>query len=156
MAKIRKRYNQVPHLTQDTSWESHKNTINITNKSQEVSRGSHGSNEQTRKHEKLKVRKRTKIRNRYNQAPHLTQDTNGNVTTSQLDITNESQEVRTQKQMIHKRSLGTVSKNISLEGLNQLHSNNLAPKLCWDQDTFWESDKTQQTRQPRGQPFPSR
>ena len=35
----------------------------------------------------------TKIRNRYNQAPHLTQDTSGKVTTSQLDITNESQEV---------------------------------------------------------------
>ena len=34
-----------------------------------------------------------KIRNRYNQAPHLTQDTNGKTTTSQLDITNESQEV---------------------------------------------------------------
>ena len=30
------------------------------------------------------------IRNRYNQAPHLTQDTNGKVTTSQLEITNES------------------------------------------------------------------
>ena len=39
------------------------------------------------------VRKRAKIRNRYNQAPYLTQDTNGKVTTSQLDITNESQEV---------------------------------------------------------------
>ena len=36
-AKIRKRYNQVPHLTQDTTWESNKNTINITNKSQEAS-----------------------------------------------------------------------------------------------------------------------
>ena len=35
--KIRKRYNQVPHLTQDTTWESNKNTINITNKSQEFS-----------------------------------------------------------------------------------------------------------------------
>ena len=32
-----------------------------------------------------------KIMNRYNQAPHLTQDTNGKVTTSQLVITNESQ-----------------------------------------------------------------
>ena len=41
----------------------------------------------------LKVKKRAKIRNRYNQAPHLTQDTNGKVTTSQLDITNKSQEV---------------------------------------------------------------
>ena len=36
-AKIRKRYNQVPHLTQDSTWESNKNTIKITNKSQEVS-----------------------------------------------------------------------------------------------------------------------
>ena len=37
-AKIRKRYNQVTHLTQDTTWESNKkNTIDITNKSQEVS-----------------------------------------------------------------------------------------------------------------------
>ena len=40
----------------------------------------------------FKVRKRVKIRNRYNQAPHQTQDTNRKVT-SQLDITNESQEV---------------------------------------------------------------
>ena len=37
-----------------------------------------------------KVRKRTKIRNRYNQAPQMTQDTNEKVTTSQIDITNES------------------------------------------------------------------
>ena len=41
----------------------------------------------------IKVRKRAKIRNRYNQAPHLTQDTNGKLTTSQWDITTESQEV---------------------------------------------------------------
>ena len=34
-----------------------------------------------------------KIRNRNNKAPHLTQDTNGKVTTSQLDIKNESQEI---------------------------------------------------------------
>ena len=31
--------------------------------------------------------------NRYKQVPHLTQDTIGKVTNSQLDITNESQEV---------------------------------------------------------------
>ena len=36
-AKIRKRYNQVQHLTLDTTWESNKNTINITNNSKEVS-----------------------------------------------------------------------------------------------------------------------
>ena len=41
----------------------------------------------------VKVGKRAKVRNRYNQAPHLTKDTNGNSTTSQLDITNESQDV---------------------------------------------------------------
>ena len=40
-----------------------------------------------------KVRKRAKIRNRYNQVPHLTQDLNGKITTLKLDITNESQEV---------------------------------------------------------------
>ena len=39
------------------------------------------------------VNKGAKIRNRYNQAPHLTQDTNGKVTNSQLDTRNESQEV---------------------------------------------------------------
>ena len=79
--------------------------------------------------------KGAKIRNRYNQVPHLTQDTNGKVTNSQLDTTNESQEVspfpagdhkahinrRTQRQSQHKTEknikdpqkkyrLGTVSK----------------------------------------------
>ena len=40
-----------------------------------------------------KVSKGAKIRNRYNQIPHLTQDINGKVTNSQLDTTNESQAV---------------------------------------------------------------
>ena len=40
-----------------------------------------------------KARKKAKIRNGYNQASHLTQDINGKVTTSQLDITKESQKV---------------------------------------------------------------
>ena len=40
-----------------------------------------------------KVRNRAKIRNLYNQAPHMTQDTNGKETTSQIDITDENQEV---------------------------------------------------------------
>ena len=43
--------------------------------------------------------------NRYNQAPHLTQDTNGKVTTSQFDITNESQEVSPFPADDHKLSL---------------------------------------------------
>ena len=36
----------------------------------------------------LKVSKGAKIRNQYNQVPHLTQDTNGKVTNSQLGTTN--------------------------------------------------------------------
>ena len=40
-----------------------------------------------------KVSKSAKIRYRYNQVPHLTQDTNGKVTNSQLDTTNESQAI---------------------------------------------------------------
>ena len=40
-----------------------------------------------------KVRKGAKVRSRYNQVPHLTKDANGKVTNSQLDTTNESQEV---------------------------------------------------------------
>ena len=36
----------------------------------------------------VKVSKGAKIRNRYNQVPHLTQDTNGKVTNSKLDNTN--------------------------------------------------------------------
>ena len=95
----------------------------------------------------LKVRKGTKIGNRYNQAPHLTQDTNRKVTTSQLDITNESQEVSAFPAGDHKASinrpaqqdgnnindlqkkhrLGMVSKNILLEGLNRFHSGPTSP-----------------------------
>ena len=41
----------------------------------------------------IKVSKGAKIRNWYNQVLHLTQDTNGKVTNSQLDTTSESQEV---------------------------------------------------------------
>ena len=39
------------------------------------------------------VSKGAKIRNRYNQVPHLTQDTRWKVTNLQYDITKESQEV---------------------------------------------------------------
>ena len=41
---------------------------------------------------KVQVNKGAKIRKRYNQVPHLTQDTHGKVTNSQSDTTNESQE----------------------------------------------------------------
>ena len=51
------------------------------------------------------VRKRKRIRNRYNQAPHLTQDTNGKVTTLQLDIINESQAISPFPASDHKASI---------------------------------------------------
>ena len=41
----------------------------------------------------VKVSKGAKIRNRYNQVPHLTQDTNGKVRSLQLDTTTERTEV---------------------------------------------------------------
>ena len=41
-----------------------------------------------------KVSKGAKTRNRYNQVPHLTKDTNGKRTNSQLYTTNEGQEFR--------------------------------------------------------------
>ena len=42
---------------------------------------------------RIKVSKGAKTRNRYDQVPHLTQNTNGKMTNSQLDTTNENQEV---------------------------------------------------------------
>ena len=50
----------------------------------------------------IKVRQRAMIRNCYNQAPHLTQGTNPKVTNSQLDITNESQEVKKNQNNVRK------------------------------------------------------
>ena len=41
----------------------------------------------------VKVSKGAKIRSRYNQVPHPTQDTNGKVTNSQIDTTDESQDM---------------------------------------------------------------
>ena len=41
----------------------------------------------------VEVSKGVKIRNRYNQVPQMSQDTDGKLTNSQLDTTNESQEV---------------------------------------------------------------
>ena len=58
-----------------------------------------------------KVRQRAEIKNRYNQAPHLTQDTNGKVTTSQLGITNESQKVSPFPAGEHKVSKGAKIRN---------------------------------------------
>ena len=91
-AEIRKRYNQVPHLAQDTTWESNKNTINITKKSQEVSPIPAGDH-------KAAMNRRKSVRNTRH----------------------------TKTQMIHKRctALEPSIKNILLEGLNRFHGANI-------------------------------
>ena len=60
-----------------------------------------------------KVSNGAKIRNRYNQVPHLTQDTNGKVTNSQLYTTNESQEVSPFPAGDHKAHINRRAQNIA-------------------------------------------
>ena len=95
-AKIRNQFNQAPNMTYDTNGEVTTSQLHITNESQEVSPHPAGDykaliNRRARKHNK--VSKGAKIRNQYNQVPHLTEDTNGKVTNPQLDTINKSQEV---------------------------------------------------------------
>ena len=64
-AKIWNRYNQVPHLTQDTNGESDKLTVDITNESQEVSpfpAGDHKAhiNRRAQRHSKHKTEQKHK------------------------------------------------------------------------------------------------
>ena len=57
----------------------------------------------------------TKIRNRYNQVPHLIQDTNGKVTNSQLDTTNESLEISRFPAGDHKAQIKDMHKGITTQ-----------------------------------------
>ena len=61
----------------------------------------------------IRVSKGATIRNRYNQVPHLTQDTNWKVTNSQLDTANESQEVSSFPAGDHKAKLTDAHKGIT-------------------------------------------
>ena len=90
-----------------------------------------------------KVSKGANIRNRYNQVPHLTQDTSGKVTNSQLDTTNESQKVspfpagdhkahinrRTQRQIKHKteKNIKDPQKKYHLGTLSKIYTGGLKP-----------------------------
>ena len=101
-AKIRKRYNQVPHLTQYTTWQGNKITINSTYKSQEVCPFPLGDH-------KVAMNRRESMRN------------------TRHKNTNDPQK---------KYRLGTVSKNILLEGLNRFHGTNLTLSSNVDQGTY--------------------
>ena len=71
VTKIMNQYNQVQQLMQDTTWERYPNTINITNKSQEVSlfpAGDHKSafdRRESKKNEKHKIDSTNDPQNKY-------------------------------------------------------------------------------------------
>ena len=88
-AKIKNRYNQVPHLTLDTTWQSDKHTI------RRHKRGPRGQSFPGRWPQGINKQTRVKAKQ--------TQDRNN---------TNDSQK---------KYRLGKTSKTILLEGLNQFH-----------------------------------
>ena len=69
----------------------------------------------------LKVSKGAKIRNRYNQVPHLTQDTDGKVINLQLDTTNESQEVSSFPTGDHKAHINRRVQRHSKHNREQKH-----------------------------------
>ena len=69
----------------------------------------------------IKVSKGAKIRNRYNHVPHLTQDTNRKVTNSQLDTTNESQEVSPFQAGDHKAHINRRTQRHSKHKTEQKH-----------------------------------
>ena len=69
----------------------------------------------------LKVNKVAKIRSRYNQVPHPTQDTNGKVTDSHLDNTNESQEVSPFPAGDHKTQINRRAQRHSKHKTEQKH-----------------------------------
>ena len=71
----------------------------------------------------MKVRKRAKNRNRYKQSPQLTQDTNWKVTPSQLDITNESQEVSPFQVGDHKTSINRRARKHNKNKTEKCHLN---------------------------------
>ena len=69
----------------------------------------------------LKVSKGAKIRNRYNQVPHLTQDTDGKITKSHLDTTNVSQEVSPFPAVDHKTHINRRAQRHSKHNTEQKH-----------------------------------
>ena len=69
----------------------------------------------------LKVSKGAKISSRYNQVPHTTQHTNGKVTNSQLDTTNESQEVSPFPAGDHKAHINRHAQRHSKHKTEQKH-----------------------------------
>ena len=80
----------------------------------------------------MKVSKGAKIRNRYNQVPHLTQDTNGKVTNSQLDTTYESQEVSPFPADDHKAHINRRTQRHSKHKTEKTHTSSTTEVSPWN------------------------
>ena len=124
----------------------------------------------------VKVSKGAKIRIRYSQAPHLTQDTNVKVTNSLLDTTNESQEVgpfpagdhkahinrRIQRHSKHKTELEDLKvlrrspdllNNVKIgQDQLQLIMEQILFNHIWGLQTFWSSDLNNLINNPSNSP----
>ena len=111
---IRNRYNQVPHLTQDTNGKVTNAQLDTTNESQYV-----------------RVNKEANIRNRYNQVPHLTQDTNGKDKLT-VDTTNESQEVSPFPAGDHKAHMNRRAQRHSKHKAEQKHKRSTKEVPPWN------------------------
>ena len=81
---------------------------------------------------RTKVSKGAKIRNRYNQVPHLTQDTSGKVTNSQLDTTNESQEISPFPAGDHKAHINRRAQRHSKHNTEQKHKRSTKEVPPWN------------------------
>ena len=79
-----------------------------------------------------KVSKGAKIVNRYNQVPHLTQDTNGKVTNSQIDTINEGQEVSPFPAGEHKAHINRRSQRHSKHKTEQKHKRSTKEVSPWN------------------------
>ena len=80
----------------------------------------------------FKVSKGAKIRNQYNQVPHLTQDTNGKVINLQLDTTNESQEVSPFPAGDHKAHINRRVQRHSKHKTEQKHNRSTKEVPPWN------------------------
>ena len=77
----------------------------------------------------VKVSKGVKLRSRYNQVPHPTQVTNGKVTNSQLDTTNESQEFSPFPAGDHKAHINRCAQRHSKHKTEQKHKRSTKASL---------------------------
>ena len=84
-----------------------------------------------------KVSMGAKIRNRYNQVPHLTQDTNGKVTNSQLDTANESQEVSPFPAGDHKAHINRRAQRHSKHKTEKKHKRSTKEVPPWNGKIFY-------------------